>query len=641
MRKRRGALAFAAAALGAVLAGALAMPAPALAEATTFQVATSDEYAAAVSQINAADSGEFVIELTQDVNLGGDYRLNKNTTTIVGKGHTLSGGASATVFAEGAATVCLGMQDGSDTLTLQGGNGVPAGTMVSASSSAKVEMYAGTTIIGHSVFGSDAAVSLSGSSTFEMFGGTISGCKDIFSQTTGGVGVGSASNGSSDTCTFKMHGGSIENCSGGYGGGVRVGEGGTFVMDGGIISGCKGSWGGGVYATQATLVDLNGGTVTNNEGTYGGGVSVTFMKYSPTSFFPRKVQLSGATITNNTATYGGGVSLYNATTASTVSNITVTGNEAQVGGGVILWSNSQADFSGTGNVICNNTATGGASDIFLNKSEDTLKLYDAATMGKTFRDSGKAIDGWYVDDPLYVPAEDAEAVDVTGTIKGEKALVASYKVVPNATVIIDLGDGSASTTETVNVGETIAKPADPVREGYRFDGWYAEGASDPFDFTQPITSDLTISAHWVRVWTVSFDDDQGNVTSDVVDEGTVISAPAKPAREGYKFLGWYAEGSDAVFDFTQPIEGEVKLVAKWGKVVEPTTPTNPGDSGNTGNTGDADKGDKPNSGANKGNNGKKDDKAELPQTGDIASPVAIFAVTGVAALAVAALRRRA
>ena len=479
-----------------------------------------------------------------------------------------------------------------------------------------------------------------------------------------------------------MHAGSIENCSGGYGAGVRVGKGGTFVMDeDATISGCVSSnWGGGVYAGQATLIDIQG-TVKDNSATYGGGVSVTYMKYSLTSFFPRKVQLSGATITNNKATYGGGVSLYNATTANAVSNCTIAGNEATVGGGVILWNNSEADFSGVGNKVCNNTATSGAADVFLNKAEDTLKLFDAAVMGETYRDTDEEIDGWYIDDPSYAPVENAEAVDVAGKLAGEKALVASYKVTPKATVTIDLGDGSDISTTIVTSGSTIGKPADPAREGYRFTGWYAEGSDTPFDFGQPVTSDLSIRAHWVRVFTVAFDYGDGRGLGVNVDQGSSVSVPADPVREGYRFLGWYADGSDAKFDFEAPVTSDVKLVAKWEKEGSAVDPSNPGGkddpakpgkypsgSDDPGKPGDSDKGDadKPGSGdaGNKGDgdaadksvNGGVDDNgreqvemveqaasSELPPTGDAALSVVVslLAVAAVIAASSVAMRRRA
>ena len=55
--------------------------------------------------------------------------------------------------------------------------------------------------------------------------------------------------------------------------------------------------------------------------------------------------------------------------------------------------------------------------------------------------------------------------------------------------------------ETVQVehGQTLAQPADPVKEGYKFIGWYVGDAE--YDFSQPVTSDLTITAKFEKIET--------------------------------------------------------------------------------------------------------------------------------------------
>ena len=43
------------------------------------------------------------------------------------------------------------------------------------------------------------------------------------------------------------------------------------------------------------------------------------------------------------------------------------------------------------------------------------------------------------------------------------------------------------------------KPADPEREGYTFDGWFADaGGTQPFDFDSAISSDVTVYAKWSK-----------------------------------------------------------------------------------------------------------------------------------------------
>ena len=67
-------------------------------------------------------------------------------------------------------------------------------------------------------------------------------------------------------------------------------------------------------------------------------------------------------------------------------------------------------------------------------------------------------------------------------------------------------DGSKPTQSTVKTG-TLASPPEhnPVREGFRFDGWTRDG--QPFDFRTPILQNTTLKAKWTKAadWTLSPD----------------------------------------------------------------------------------------------------------------------------------------
>lgn len=69
-------------------------------------------------------------------------------------------------------------------------------------------------------------------------------------------------------------------------------------------------------------------------------------------------------------------------------------------------------------------------------------------------------------------------------------------------VTLVLGNGSADVVVSVEDGALLARPDDPVREGHDFAGWFmtadADGRlSDPYDFSAPVTGDLTLYAGWV------------------------------------------------------------------------------------------------------------------------------------------------
>jgi uncharacterized repeat protein (TIGR02543 family) len=61
-------------------------------------------------------------------------------------------------------------------------------------------------------------------------------------------------------------------------------------------------------------------------------------------------------------------------------------------------------------------------------------------------------------------------------------------------------DGSAATLAEVTHGNKLKKPADPVRAGYTFGGWYKEESCiTPWDFgTDIVTEDTTLYARWTK-----------------------------------------------------------------------------------------------------------------------------------------------
>lgn len=50
--------------------------------------------------------------------------------------------------------------------------------------------------------------------------------------------------------------------------------------------------------------------------------------------------------------------------------------------------------------------------------------------------------------------------------------------------------------QEVEYGLTATEPAAPEKTGYTFDGWYLDGAEEPFSFDTTITSDITLKAKW-------------------------------------------------------------------------------------------------------------------------------------------------
>lgn len=216
-------------------------------------------------------------------------------------------------------------------------------------------------------------------------------------------------------------------------------------------------------------------------------------------------------------------------------------------------------------------------------------------------------------------------------------------------------EGDTDAVQTAQVGKPIAQPEAPVREGYRFDGWFTEPeCTNAYNFETAISDSMTLYAKWTKVedWKplemfVTFKYNDG-VTEDrlvkVGEDGTVAK-PADPAREGYVFDGWFtdAECTEA-FDFATKLDGNISLYAKWTKAedwkpIGPSEPVDPEKPVDPENPGGGNKPVDPSKPGNGGNAGKPN--GGLPQTGD-ATLIAAggMALAGAVALGGAAVQRR-
>ncbi|MDB1862273.1 InlB B-repeat-containing protein [Collinsella aerofaciens] len=66
-------------------------------------------------------------------------------------------------------------------------------------------------------------------------------------------------------------------------------------------------------------------------------------------------------------------------------------------------------------------------------------------------------------------------------------------------VKFDAQGGSSVNGQTLASGSTVAKPADPTREGYTFAGWYTdEACTKAYDFSVAVTADMTLYAKWIK-----------------------------------------------------------------------------------------------------------------------------------------------
>ena len=69
---------------------------------------------------------------------------------------------------------------------------------------------------------------------------------------------------------------------------------------------------------------------------------------------------------------------------------------------------------------------------------------------------------------------------------------------PTTVTVTFAGESVSIQPQTVKSGSVIIEPMNPVREGYTFEGWLkADGTA--FDFSLPVTENLTLTANWKEV----------------------------------------------------------------------------------------------------------------------------------------------
>ena len=137
-------------------------------------------------------------------------------------------------------------------------------------------------------------------------------------------------------------------------------------------------------------------------------------------------------------------------------------------------------------------------------------------------------------------------------------------------------DGSTDNkVDTYEYGATIIKPADPTREGHRFDGWDAEIAA-----TMGI-GNLTYTAQWTRVYKITWYENGVPSYTEVPSDNPVVTWEDNIADCGEKkFYGWTADNTFVSHATTPPaciekgitIAGDVTYYAVYADATEPANP---------------------------------------------------------------------
>lgn len=405
----------------------------------------------------------------------------------------------------------------------------------------------------------DSATGKSG--TFIMTGGSIIGCA---AQLGGGVYVAPectfamATGSNIHNCianndgggvinhgTFQMHGGTISACTTVAFGGGGVCNKGTFIMSDGMIKGCTspdGQYASGGGVRNSNQFTMTGGTIgdpTNPNdassvyNTSSQRVILTICDNAKIYTNVTNVGILNAdggeiagTMTNDTNEYGSGTITGSAGAAGstefhgkvtntgtirkgTFTNAVINESSGTINGGTFtdtITNNDgtvlDGDFSGattlSGTLVITFDPNNGdqPSTQKVNWSKDGAALTAPASTNE-----GHSLDGWYYDNNGMETKWnfDTDTVKCTITLKAKWEL-STYSV----TLQTDGGtiaSGKEVSGYTYGTGAVLPTTNDITREGYRFDGWYADSSfsgSPVTEITGTDTGNKTFYAKWTR-----------------------------------------------------------------------------------------------------------------------------------------------
>ena len=297
------------------------------------------------------------------------------------------------------------------------------------------------------------------------------------------------------------------------------------IIGGKVTATATGSGSFGIYGSKG--VKISGGSVTATGGDNG------IRSY-------KEVTISGGSVTA-TGTIGFGIYSYNGVT---ISGGTVTATSTN-GGGI---------YSNSGNITLGWT---NSTDFIKASSYYSYKGSVQIAKGKSFKDEdGKAYSG-----PL------------TG---GQLSAIKSKKLEPCYAVTFDAQNGDDPimllTTFDENGVAHVAKPNDPIRSGFTFEGWFtATDGNTEFDFSAAITGNTTAYAHWNENTPVEYIDENGGtnetknyilLTNDInVDN---LSGGWYVVQGAVKYTSQVKFSGDAHLILADGAEMEIKTEGKYG-----------------------------------------------------------------------------
>ena len=232
------------------------------------------------------------------------------------------------------------------------------------------------------------------------------------------------------------------------------------------------------------------------------------------------------------------------------------------GGTINIYGNTIVTFTGKGTVYSKLSlwaggATFSAPDAVINGDVD-FGSYSGSLTGGTFNGDINCYHGTIKGGAFYgnITSNSGKTQITGGTFYGS---VANCEIDESAKVSVTFVTGdSAVDTQRVLRGQKAEKPADPVKDGWRFTGWHSDGKE--YDFTEPVTADTVLTANWMSTTTrevstaekltaaLSGTDGIVKLTDDItITEGLKIERDVTVDLNGYVLRYDEAADPDSIF----------------------------------------------------------------------------------------------
>ncbi len=265
-------------------------------------------------------------------------------------------------------------------------------------------------------------------------------------------------------------------------------------------------------------------------------------------------------------TYGEGVSLPTSEEITRVGHTFVGWFTTSNFDGEAVTEISKADF---GNKtfyakwnVNNYAVTLNANDGTINSGNVTSYVYgNGANLPSDVTKTGYKFDGWY-----NVTDSTKQVVRIDESSTGDQAFFAKWTANSyNVILVVNEGTINEGNVESYVYGEGATLPSDVTKEGYSFDGWFANTSYTGGSVTSIAKNDVGDKQFWAK-WTIN----EYEVTA-IAENGSITGAGAyeykstatlkATANEGYEFVAWSVDSADVeMFRGTSLVDEKISFV---------------------------------------------------------------------------------